>query len=310
LSELVRDLQNAPACGPASHYTPGSEPGESCPARDLSVSVQDDGLLVSRAPGRATTWMNARPNDHAVTPRAGAAVEVNALWYNAICVVRDLATKLGRDRWVTEMTALASRVQESFNRVFWNASQGCCYDVVDGTTTDPSIRPNQLLSISLAHPVLERSRWNSVIDVVVKRLLTPRGVRTLSTDDPAYRGRYMGDIVKRDHALHQGSAFVWWLGPLVSAYVRAQHRSIDARKTARRWIVPCLDYLQDEGVGQLPELFDGDVPHHPGGSIADARGIGELLRCCTQDLADRAMTTVEPVPTLSPTSSVEQLVRK
>jgi len=309
LSELVRDLENAPVCPQSNYPVLERESGEHCPARDLGVSMSDDGLLLSGAPGRATSWMNARPNERAVTPRTGAAVEVNALWYNAICVVRDLAGKLERERWVTELSALALRVQESFNRVFWNGSQGCCYDVIDGTSSDPSIRPNQLLAISLPHPVLDCAKWNSVMDVVVRRLLTPRGVRTLSCDDPAYRGRYVGDIVRRDHAYHQGSAFVWWLGPLVSAFVRSQNRTLEARTTARKWLAPCLEFLSDQGVGHLPELFDGDAPHHPGGSIADARGIGELLRCLMQDLLDVAPVSIDPKLMLIPAPSPTQLVR-
>jgi len=289
LAQIVRDLQHAPA-------------GDAGPARALGLTMRDDGLLQSVAPGRSTSWMSAKVSDRVVTPRYGSPVELNALWFNALCTVRDVARRLGHERWDTELSTLALRVKESFNRTFWNASLGCCFDVVDDASHDPAVRPNQLLSISLRHPVLDSARWKDVIEVVHKSLLVTRGLRTLSPTDPAYHGRYVGDIVRRDHAYHQGSAFPWLLGPLVTAYVRAYGPTPDTRRTVRAWLRPCLDYLNDQGVGTLPELFDGDAPHLPGGAVADARAVGELLRCYTQDVL--VTTPWTPVPSPDPAPPV------
>src|SRR5690606_4921132 len=147
-------------------------------------------------------------------------VELNALWYNALRIGAQLARKQGNDLRADSLDALADKVQVSFNNRFWNPLADCCYDVIDAHGHDPSIRPNQIFAVSLPYPVLPMDRHERVLELIRNKLLTPLGVRTLSPDDPAYHPRYTGDVVSRDRAYHQGPAYPWLLGPLVSAYVR------------------------------------------------------------------------------------------
>jgi glycogen debranching enzyme len=188
------------------------------------------------------------------------------------------------------------RCRDSFNRRFWNLDGRCCFDVLTDGIGDVSIRPNQLLAISLPHAVLANDRQATVLEKVRTQLLTPLGVRTLSPDDPAYRGRYGGDVVARDRAYHQGSAYPWLLGPYVSAMVRIYGRTPAVRTRARQILAACLNYLHTDGLGQLPELFDGDMPQRPGGAVASARSVAEILRCYAEDL-------LEPIPSPLPSTS-------
>ncbi|MGH7215083.1 MAG: amylo-alpha-1,6-glucosidase, partial [Tepidisphaeraceae bacterium] len=261
-----------------SHHH-GSAPGMTC---------DEDALLASRVPGCGTTWMDAKVGDWVVTPRASRPVELNALWYNALRFGAELHGRRGDALRAKEYADLAARVRESFNRRFWNDAEACCYDVVDDHGPDPSVRPNQLLAISLPFPVLDAARHAAVLDKVTRDLLTPRGVRTLSPHDPSYQGRYAGNVVSRDRAYHQGTAYPWLLGPLVSATLRVLGRGEKARQQARQLLAPCLRHLHEDGLGQLPELFDGDPPHRPGGATASARSVGELLRALVEEVFDQA----------------------
>jgi glycogen debranching enzyme len=242
--------------------------------------------------------MDAQLGDWIVTPRRGRTVELNALWFNALRLASTFATRLGNPTNALELADLAESVQSAFNRRFWNASLNCCFDVVD-ETADASVRPNQILAVSLAHPVLAAERQKLLIQTVLGDLLTPVGVRTLSPRDPAYQGRYSGNVVSRDRAQHQGCAFPWLLGHLATAYLRAYGRSTATVARVRSWLDGCLGYLRGDGVGQLCELFDGDAPHHPGGAIASALSVAEILRCYAQDVLGVAATVA-----LSPQSPV------
>lgn len=258
----------------------------------LGIAADADGLLCTHEPGVATTWMDGRAGDWVITPRAGKPVELNALWYNAVCVADGLQRRRAERGAAaggnaTEYSALAASIKAAFNKRFWNESAGCCYDVID--PPDAAVRPNQLLAVSLPHAVLDSAaRQAQVIETVLARLLTPLGVRTLSPDDPNYLGRYEGNVVSRERAYHQGSAFPWLLGPLISAHVRLHGRSAEARRQAAEWIAPCLAHLRE--YGQIPELFDGDAPHRAGGAIASALAAAELLRCQAEDILDRRPT--------------------
>ena len=256
----------------------------------LGVRVDADGLLSAAAPGLGVTWMDAKVGDWVLTPRQGRAVELNALWYNAVCVTAALAERFGRPDLSERLTLLARSVKAAFNERFWNESAGCCHDVVEDHGRDPAVRPNQLLALSLPYPVLAADRHAAVLEKVRAELLTPRGLRTLSPHDPGYQGRYAGHVVQRDRAYHGGSAFPWLLGPYITAYFRVNGRNDATRAEARKWIQPCLDYLRGDGLGQLCELFDGEAPHAPGGATASAPAVAELLRCYEEEILDRAPT--------------------
>ncbi len=164
---------------------------------------------------------------------------------------------------------------------------GCCFDVVGDEVPDGSIRPNQVLALSLPFPVLQADRCERVLELLRRDLLTPFGLRTLSPRDANYIGHYNGAIVSRDRAYHNGTVFPWLMGPYISASLRLSGRSDEARAHAAALLQPCLDRLRGAGLGLINELFDGDAPHAPGGTIACAIATGELLRCYAEDILDR-----------------------
>ncbi len=185
-------------------------------------------------------------------------------------------------------TALADRARERFLQVFWNGAAGCLYDVIaeDGVP-DPTVRPNQIFAVSLPYPLLTSEQALQVVDVVEWELLTPYGLRTLSPRDPNYRGRYEGDPHSRDGAYHQGTVWPWLLGPFLTSYVKVHGNTEEARARADRFLDPLRAHLLEGGVGQISEVFDGDAPQRPGGCIAQAWSVAEVLRTYTEDAKGR-----------------------
>jgi predicted glycogen debranching enzyme len=234
-----------------------------------------DGLFTQGAEGYQLTWMDAKVGDWVVTPRRGKAVELNALWYNALCLA---------DRWTRQygggegfdLGGHAARARESFNRRFWNEKTGFLFDAVDGEHgDDPSCRPNQVLAISLPHPVLERERWEPVMKVVRERLLTPAGLRTLAPGEPEYKSRYYGDLRARDAAYHQGTVWAWLIGPYIDAALKLPGTNRQELRDLLTWFDRHLD---DACVGQIAEVFDADAPYLPRGCVAQAWSVAEVLR--------------------------------
>jgi predicted glycogen debranching enzyme len=252
----------------------------------LGIRIDADGLLSSGAPGIATTWMNAAIDGVLVTGRQGRAVELNALWYNALRIGADLARQFHHTVRAEELFVLANRVRAAFNRRFWNEAAGCCFDVVSDSGSDASVRPNQVLAIALTYPVLSLDRHAAVLTKIREELLTPLGLRTLSCKDGHYRGRYGGSVVERDAAYHQGCAYPWLLGPFISAFMRVYGRSQPTRDKAVTMLSACIEHLCGPGFGQMHELFDGDAPHVAGGLTASARSVAEVLRCYVEDVLD------------------------
>jgi predicted glycogen debranching enzyme len=252
---------------------------------DLDIRIADNGLLSSHQPGIPTTWMNARVGDWVVTPRYGQPVELNALWHNALCITSELATRLGQTSMAERLSDHAKHLYEAFNAQFWNESAGCCFDVIDQQSRDGSIRPNQLLAMSLPFAILDPARHESALRKITDELLTPFGLRSLSPRDQAYQGRYGGDLLSRDRAYHQGSVYPWLLGPYITATLRLNGRSPSARKQAGKLLEPLLTSMPDR-FGLIPELFDGDAPHRPGGLVASAISTAELLRTWTEEILD------------------------
>jgi len=231
-----------------------------------------DGLLAAGEPGVQLTWMDAKVGDWVVTPRIGKPVEINALWYNALVAMAGFARRLRRP--ANELDAHASRVAAGFGR-FWNASDGWCYDVLDGPDGhDATLRPNQIFAVSLPASALARARRRAVVDACARHLLTSYGLRSLAPVDPRYVGRYGGDQRGRDGGYHQGTVWSWLLGPFALAHFNAYG---DA-EAARSYLAPLAHHLGDYGLGSIAEIFDGDAPFAPNGCIAQAWSAGETLR--------------------------------
>lgn len=248
------------------------------------IRVEDDGLLASRDPTVQLTWMDVKIGDQVITPRCGKAVEIQALWYNALRVMERLAHQFGDEGGEQRYAEMATRAKRSFNRLFWNEAAGCLYDVVDGDTRDASIRPNQIFAVSLPHTMLSREQARRVVDVVERELLTPYGLRSLAPGDPRYRGRYEGDPRSRDEAYHEGTVWPWLMGPFITAYIKVHGDDHSAQQRAAAWLEGFRAYVRDAGLGQVPEIFDGDPPHRPRGCIAQAWSVAELLRTTVEDL--------------------------
>jgi glycogen debranching enzyme len=221
--------------------------------------------------------MDAKMEGWVVTPRRGKTVEINALWYNALRVLADWHERDGNIEQATERRALAGKVRESFNRRFWYGAGGYLYDIVDGESgDDTACRPNQILSFALGHPVLDQSRWQSVLEVVESRLVTPVGLRSLDPLHPDYKPKYYGDLRARDAAYHQGTVWAWLIGPFIDAWLRAHP---DRPEDARKYLLGFLPHLNDACVGSISEIFDAQEPYTPRGCVAQAWSVAELLRC-------------------------------
>ena len=248
-----------------------------------NIHVDADGLLVSGEPGVQLTWMDAKVGDWVVTPRHGKPVEIQALWYNALRVMEHLASKLGEKDNQKQYAIMAESAHKSFNQQFWNEEAGCLYDVVNGESKDASIRPNQIIAVSLTNSMVSKRRAKGLLRVVERELLTPRGLRTLSPHDPQYRGRYEGNPLSRDGAYHQGTVWPWLMGPYITAYVKTLGASA-GRKVAAEWLENFQRHLEEVCVGQVSEIFDGDAPHTPRGCVAQAWSVAELLRSAVEDV--------------------------
>jgi predicted glycogen debranching enzyme len=235
-----------------------------------------DGLLTQGAEGYQLTWMDAKVGDWVVTPRRGKAVEINALWYNALCLLAGWLRDAGSPE-AGEIAAHAETARQSFNRRFWHGKGGYLNDVVDGENgDDASFRPNQIFAISLAHPVLDRKHWATVVDAVEAKLLTPFGLRSLAPDDLDFKPRYFGDLRARDAAYHQGTVWAWLIGPFIDAWLKVHP---DERDNARGFLAAFEPHLAEAGIGSISEVFDAEPPFTPRGCIAQAWSVAEVLRC-------------------------------
>lgn len=236
----------------------------------------EDGLLRQGEEGYQLTWMDAKVKDWVVTPRRGKAVELNALWYNALCT---LAAWLDEEDPgnAEQLREHARRARQSFNRRFWCEESGYLYDVIDGPGgSDKACRPNQIFAISLDYPILDAERWSSVVTVVEQRLVTPVGLRSLSQDHVDYKATYKGDLWTRDAAYHQGTVWAWLIGPFIDAWLKVHPGDLSG---ARRYLSGFEQHLGEAGIGSISEIFDAEPPFIPRGCIAQAWSVAEVLRC-------------------------------
>jgi len=247
-----------------------------------------DGLLRQGAEGYQLTWMDAKVDGWVVTPRRGKAVEINALWYNALRLLEGWLIAVRGEEAAAAVSARAEQVYESFNERFWMPDKGYLYDVVDGEDGDSALcRPNQVFAVSLPHPVLDREHWEPMLKVVEERLLTPVGLRSLAPGETGYKDRYFGDLRSRDAAYHQGTVWAWLIGPWVDAWLKLHP---DDRAGARRYLQGCIGALGEFGLGTIGEIFDAQEPYTPRGCIAQAWSVAEVLRCWVKTAPEATVT--------------------
>ncbi len=249
----------------------------------FDIHVDSDGLLNHDS---RLTWMDAAVGKTPVTPRKGKAVEVQALWYNALRTVELLANKFGEAKRSEEFARIAETAKESFTEKFWNTENGCLFDVVSATARDDSLRPNQILAVSLDFLMLNNEKNRSIVDSVHHELVTPYGLRTLTTADHRYVGVYDGDRGSRDNAYHNGTAWPWLIGPFATAFLRIKGYSKARREYVWNALIEPLvtTQLLKAGLGSISEIFDGDPPNKPRGCIAQAWSVAEALRVYVEDL--------------------------
>ena len=248
----------------------------------FNIRVDADGLLTAGAEGVQLTWMDAKVGDWVVTPRQGRAVEINALWYNALRITSELAEKFGEPEEARRLTQRAEEVKQRFGEVFWNAAGGYLFDVVDGERRDPCIRPNQIFALSLPFALLDGERAASVFDAVDRHLFTPCGLRSLAPEDANYRPRYAGPPLERDGAYHRGVVWGWLMGPFLTALVRLQGEA--GCRRAQQIVEGFEEHLSVAGLGTVSEIFDAEPPFAPRGCIAQAWSVAELLRAYCEDV--------------------------
>jgi predicted glycogen debranching enzyme len=244
---------------------------------DFGIAVDpQDGLLRQGAPGYQLTWMDAKVDDWVVTPRRGKAVEINALWYNALRFLAYWLRHDGQQQAADEIDQHAQQCYDSFQQRFWYAEGGYLYDVVDGEHgDDPSLRPNQLFAISLDFPVLAKEKWTPVMECVECELLTPVGLRTLSPRDKNYKPRYFGNLRDRDAAYHQGTVWPWLIGPYIDAWLKLHPDQLDR---VYSFLSAFDERLTENAVGSIGEIFDAEPPYAHRGCVAQAWSVAEVLR--------------------------------
>jgi len=249
----------------------------------FGIRLDGDGLL---AHGPRLTWMDAEVDDEAVTPRAGKAVEIQALWYNALKTMQLLANKFEETSLAEKYAGMAREARESFNEKFWNGESGCLFDVVEESGADASLRPNQIIAAALDFTMLDNDKSEQIVDVVQRELLTPYGLRTLARGDTRYRSMYVGDRRSRDQAYHNGTVWPWLLGPFTTAFLKAKgHGDLRVKYALKNFILPLLtQQIFEAGLGTLSEIFDGDPPHTPRGCVAQAWSVAEPLRAYVEDV--------------------------
>jgi len=249
----------------------------------FGIRMDDDGLLLH---GSRLTWMDASINGKPVTPREGKAVEIQALWYNALMIMKMLALKFNQEEDAQRYGSIAETARTSFNEKFWLAKGGYLVDVIEKGESDPSLRPNQIIAACLDFCMLDNPRKEKVVDAVWRGLWGTYGLKTLSCNHPRYIGRYAGGFVHRDMAYHNGTVWAWLLGPFVTAFLKVKkHREYWRRFAFEKFLQPLFfEEIYRAGLGTLSEIFDGSHPHSPRGCISQAWSVAEPLRVFVEDI--------------------------
>ncbi len=243
-----------------------------------NIHLDTDGLLYAGSPDVQLTWMDAKVGDLVITPRTGKAVEIQALWYNALLIMAGLAAEFGDTKDEARYLAMADLCKLSFNGAFWNEAENCLYDVVDNGTRDAAIRPNQIFAVSLSHSMVDADRGTKIVEKVESELLTPLGLRSLSPNDSQYCPTYIGSPFDRDSAYHQGTVWAWLIGPFIDAYRKVHGSNAETEKRVREILSGFESHLTEAGLRQISEIFDADQSHRPRGCFAQAWSVAEVLR--------------------------------
>ncbi len=243
----------------------------------FNIHMRDNGLIYADAPGKALTWMDAVVHGVPVTPRRGYTVEINALWYNAVCFSLEMATS-GQDKeFRNEYAHLPGLIKKSFIDLFWEESLDYLADYVnDEEGSNNFVRPNMVIAVSLPYSMLDKEQMKKVLDVADNDLLTIRGLRTLSPRNTYYRGQYGGTQEERDSAYHQGTVWPWLYGPFCEGWLKV-YGSLGIPKV-KKLIYGLEDVMSEHGISTISEIYDGDPPHSPQGAISQAWSVGEVLR--------------------------------
>jgi predicted glycogen debranching enzyme len=243
----------------------------------FNIHMRENGLVYAGAPGKSLTWMDAVVNDMPVTQRRGYAVEINALWYNAIYFTLEMA-KTGKDKkFVKEFEYLPELIKKSFLELFWDEKTGCLADYVnDEEGRNSFVRPNMVIAVSLPYSMLDKEQMKKVLDIADKELVTPRGLRTLSPANKLYKGTYRGNQEERDNAYHQGTVWPWLLGPFCEGWLKVYGNQ--GVQKVRKLVYGFEEVMNEHGISTLSEIHDGDPPHAPHGAISQAWSVGEVLR--------------------------------
>ena len=273
----------------------GLEPGETwkrygAPMKDVlqayrngtsfGIQMKSNGLIYADAPGKALTWMDAVVSGVPVTPRNGYAVEINALWYNAVCFAIECARGARNKAFIKEWEDLPKLIRSSFTDMFWDEEHGYLADYVnDHEVRNMMVRPNMVIATSLPYSMLSREQMKSILDLVNRVLVTPRGLRTLSPAEEGYKGQYLGTQEERDSAYHQGTVWPWLVGPFSDGWLKVYGESGVSR--IRKLIMGFEDTLTEAGISTISEIYDGDPPHQPRGAISQAWSVSEVLRIYT-----------------------------
>jgi predicted glycogen debranching enzyme len=249
----------------------------------FDIRVDEDGLL---SHGPRLTWMDADVNGQAVTRRAGKAVEIQALWYNALRIMQLLATKFEENKLSESYALLAQKAKENFAEKFWDNEENCLFDVLSESGPESSARPNQIIAVSLDFTMLDNPRNMEIVELVMREHLTPCGLRTLKRSDPRYKGTCAGGRWSRDQAYHNGTAWPWLLGPFTTAFLKAKGATAQNRSYAsKNFIEPLFAKQVSEAcLGTVNEIFDGDPPHKPRGCVSQAWSVAEPLRVYIEDV--------------------------
>ncbi len=249
----------------------------------FGIRLDSDGLI---AHGSRLTWMDATVEGDEVTPRTGKAVEIQALWYNALQTMKLLANRFGEEDYAAKYAGMAEKTRSSFNQKYWNPEKSCLFDVLEPSGVDASIRPNQILAASLDFTMLDNNKGRQIVDLVNRELVTPYGLRTLSLDDPKFVGKCTGNRRSRDTAYHNGTIWPWLLGPFITAYIKTHGTEAATREFAlQNFVLPLFTLtIHQAGLGTVSEIFDCDPPNEPRGAIAQAWSVAEPLRAYVEDV--------------------------
>lgn len=242
---------------------------------DYGIHMDEDGLIQSGEGLWQVTWMDVRVGDILPTPRHGKPVEINAYWYNALCIMDELAETAGKKAVYIQ---LKEKVKTSFVDKFWMNDRKCLKDLVSGTKADTQIRCNQIWAVSLPFTMLDDHKEHQVVETVFEKLYTPYGLRTLEQEDPEFHGSYQGKMEDRDMAYHQGTVWTFPLGAYYLAYLKVNQYSPEAKEIVREQLEVMEAAMREGCIGQLPEIYDGENPTRSKGCFAQAWSVGEILR--------------------------------